>query len=95
MIAKSLIAVAALVATAGLTPAAAERFEFRYKSYELETQGGRTDLMARIENFVDRRCDANGVRGLAAQRSEAKCVKQLKAEIMDKIDNVQLAGLQR
>lgn len=93
MFAKTLIA-AAVATLAVAASASAETYEFRYQPYELATKGGRAALMARLDDFVERKCDADSARGLAARRSAAECVLQVKAEIMDKIDNVQFAGLE-
>ncbi len=95
MIAKTLFAAAALVATAAATPAAAEQFEFRYKSYEIETQGGRGGLMARLDRSIDRFCNNTGVRGISAKRAASACAEAVKVEVMAKIDNVEFANLDR
>jgi UrcA family protein len=87
---------AALIASASLAAAgsaAAQDFAFRYKTYELQTQGGRADLMARLDRFVDSVCDPRGVRGLAFERAAEECKISVKAEIMAKIDNVEFASL--
>lgn len=94
MIARTLIA-AALVAAAAATPAAAEPFEFRYKSYELETQGGRADLKARLDRMVERYCDIGDVRNISARRAAAECRASTMAAILSEIDNVEFARLER
>ena len=94
MIARTLLA-SALVAAAALTPAAAEKFEFRYKSYELETQGGRLDLRARLDRMVERYCGIDGVRGLSARRAAEDCREETMADVLSKIDNVEFAALDR
>lgn len=95
MIARTLIA-AALAAAAAATPAAAaEPFEFRYKSYELETQGGRADLKARLDRMVERYCAAGEVRNISARRAAAECRATTMAAVLSKIDNVEFARLDR
>lgn len=94
MIAKTFAAVA-IATFAAVAPASAQSFEFRYQSYELQTKGGRDALMVRLENFVERVCDANGSRGIAVQRAAAECAVAVKGDIMSKIDNVDFASLSR
>lgn len=95
MIAKILLAAAALVATAAVTPAAAQSFEFRYKSYELETQGGRASMNARLDRMIDRYCGADDARSLSARRAAEACRETAMAEVVAKIDNVDFASLER
>jgi UrcA family protein len=94
MIAKTLIAAAA-VASFAAAPAFAEPFAFRYKSFELDTTGGRAAMMARLDRSIERHCDAGGVRSIAAQTAAAQCREELKHEVMAKIDNVEFAALGR
>ncbi len=93
MIAKTLITAAALASFAAATPASAESYAFRYQSYELATKGGRSALMTRLENYIDRLCDANGSRSIFAQRASAECRGEVMDKIMAKIDNVEFAAL--
>lgn len=95
MIARTLVAASALVASAAVTPAAAEPFAFRYKPYELETQGGRADLEARLDRMVERYCDKNGVRGISARRASGLCREATLAEVRRQIDAVEVASLDR
>lgn len=94
MIARTLFA-AALVAAAAAAPAAAESFEFRYKSYELETQGGRADLEARLDRMVERHCDTRAVRSISARRAAEDCRETTMTEVMSKIGAVEVAKLDR
>lgn len=95
MIAKTLIAAAAVASFAVVTPAFAEPFAFRYKSFELDTNGGRAALMARLDRSIEQYCSADGVRSLASQKAAAQCREVLKDEVMAKIDNVEFANLDR
>ncbi len=92
---KTLLYAAALAAATSLTPAAADNFEFRYKTYELETAGGRADMMARLNRSVARFCDRDSVRSLSARRAAEQCRDSLKTEVMAKIDNASYASLER
>lgn len=95
MIARTLVAASALFASAAVTPAVAEPFAFRYKPYELETQGGRADLEARLDRTVERYCAKNGVRGISARRAARVCREATLADVRQKIDNVEVASLDR
>lgn len=92
MTAKTLIA-AAVAAFAAATPAAAEPFAFSYQQFELETRGGRSALMARLDRSIERYCDTDAVRSLFARKAAAECHEELKAEIMDKVDSAEFAAL--
>lgn len=92
---KTFLLAAALVAAMSQTPAAAGEFEFRYKSYELETSGGRADMMARLDRSVARFCDGGAARSLNARRSAEDCRVDVKAEVMAKIENASVASLNR
>ncbi|MDZ7628115.1 MAG: UrcA family protein [Parvularculaceae bacterium] len=87
---------AAIVSTAAFAAAGtatAEPYAFRFKSYELETKGGRADLMSRLDRFVGNVCETDGARSLASKSAADKCKADVKAEIMAKIDNVAFASL--
>lgn len=94
MMIKTLIA-AAVIAASAAAPAAAENFRFRYSAHELQTEGGRAELMSRLDRQVSHYCDANTFRHLAGERAMRTCRKELTAEIVTRIDSVALAGLQR
>lgn len=95
MINRTFLAAVALTGLVAATRAGAEPFEFRYKSYELETQGGRADLKARLDRSIERYCAATGVRGISARRAAAECREAVMAEVLSDIDNVELASLER
>lgn len=90
-IAAAFIASAAL---AGAGPAAAESFAFRYKAHELQTEGGRADLMTRLDRRIAAYCENDGWRSLYTRKAAAACKEDVKAEIMAKIDNVAFAALE-
>ncbi len=92
---KTFLAAAALAACSAMTPAAAGDFEFRYKAHELETPGGRADMMARLDRSIGRYCDNGGVRSISARRSADECREAVKAEVMSKFDDVEIASLNR
>lgn len=95
MINKTYLAAIALVSAVAATQATAEPFEFRYKTYELETKGGRADLMARLGRSIDRHCATNGVRTISARRAAEDCRQETMAEVLAKIDNVEFASLEK
>lgn len=95
MINKTFLAAVALVSVVAATNAAAEPFAFRYKTYELETKGGRADLMARLDRSVDRYCATKGVRNISARRTAEECRQETMAEVLAKIDNVEFASLEK
>jgi len=93
LINKTFLAAVALVSVVAATRASAEPFEFRYKSHELETQGGRADLMVRLDRMVERWCADTGARGLSRRSVADKCREETKASIVAQIDPVALASL--
>jgi UrcA family protein len=92
---KTFLLAAALVAAMSQSPASAEDFKFRYKSHELETAGGRADMMARLDRSIERHCGAGSERSLGARRMASECRQILKAEVMSKFDDVTIASLNR
>jgi UrcA family protein len=88
-LAAAFVASAALAAAA---PAAAGSFAFRYKPHELATDGGRTDLMTRLDRRISAFCEDSG-RGLYTRKAAAACKEEVKQQIMAKIDNVAFAAL--
>lgn len=95
MINRTILAAIALACAVAATRAGAEPFEFRYKPYELETQGGRADLMVRLDRMVERYCADTGARGLSLRGAVDKCRKETTASIIAQIDSVDLASLQK
>lgn len=94
MLTRTLIAAVALVSFAVAAPASAESYKFRYRPHELQTDGGRAAMMARLDSQVDRYCQVDDARGLHTKRAAAACKQDVIAEIVSKIDNVQFASLQ-
>lgn len=95
MINRTFLAAIALACAVAATRASAEPFTFSYKSHELETQGGRADLMIRLDRMVERYCADTGARGLSRRRAADKCRKETMASIIAQIDSVELASLQK
>jgi UrcA family protein len=93
MMTKTYIAAVALASFIASTPASAESYAFRYWPHELQTAGGRSVMMARLDSQVERFCEVNDSRGIHTVRAAKQCKEDVIAEILSKIDNVQFASL--
>ena len=90
---KTLFAAALIATFASAAPASAETYKFRYRPHELQTEGGRALMMARLDSQAERFCKADDVRNLYTRQAARACKADVIAEIVSKIDNVQFASL--
>lgn len=93
MYAKTFLSAAAFAAFAIMTPAGAQPFDFRYQSFELETDGGRDALMARLDQSIERYCGADRVRGLSARKASLKCRDEIKEQVLAQFGQADFAQL--
>ncbi|MFN0024361.1 MAG: UrcA family protein [Parvularculaceae bacterium] len=91
---KTVIAAVAIATVATAAPASAESYKFRYRAHELQTDGGRAALMARLDAQVGRYCAVDDARGLHTKRAANACKDEVKSEIVAKIKNAAFASLQ-
>ncbi len=91
---KTVIAAVAIATVATVAPASAETYKFRYRAHELQTDGGRAALMARLDGQVDRFCAVDDARGIHTKRAAKACKQEVKSEIVSKMQNAAFASLQ-
>ena len=94
MMTRTAFAAAVIATLAVAAPASAESYKFRYRAHELQTDGGRQAMMARLDSQVSRYCQVDDSRGIYTKRAAKACKEEVLGEIVSKIDNVQFASLQ-
>lgn len=83
---KHLTAALTAAAVFAAAPAAsAAVFVFRYSAEEIETPGGRDEVMHRLDKEALSFCRRLAVRAYDTAHSAGKCKRELKAEILEEI----------
>lgn len=78
------------ITVGGAFAASAQDFHFAYRPYELDTAGGRTALLQRLDRMAGKFCGVSNAKGLIDVQAAQRCNSQLVSNVVSQVSDPRL-----